>query len=267
VLIGTKKHNITIIPDYTLWHADKALLVLDAKGPKEAIVGSHHVEQAYSYAIHPDVRVGTYALCNGRRLVVYDIDKSEPVLDVAAHEFDSCWEEIENYLSPASLETPAIRNFLPDLGLALEKLGDRDAPITFVGLRPQAIVRLSAEHCTMSAYHKFPDAEGRVHIASFDFPTEMIDPLLSCLAEPLAEQVRGALAVSPFTAYLDYMLDVSLGAVLGTVIKDDYGKEYIPFVVIALADCKFERTPFKDEARVPAYFFRLRAAFEALQRQ
>jgi hypothetical protein len=37
VRIGTRKHQVNIIPDYTLWHGEKALLVLDAKAPGESI--------------------------------------------------------------------------------------------------------------------------------------------------------------------------------------------------------------------------------------
>jgi hypothetical protein len=55
-MIGSQKRAIHIIPDYTLWYDDQAVLVLDAKKPSAALVKSEHVEQVFSYAIHPDVR-------------------------------------------------------------------------------------------------------------------------------------------------------------------------------------------------------------------
>ena len=66
VMIGSKKYPVKIVPDYTLMVDEEALLVLDAKAPSEPIIKSHHVEQAFSYAIHPEIRSSTYGLCNGR---------------------------------------------------------------------------------------------------------------------------------------------------------------------------------------------------------
>ena len=48
VMIGSKRHAVNIIPDYTLYAGEQALAVLEAKGPQESIVHSHRVEQAYS---------------------------------------------------------------------------------------------------------------------------------------------------------------------------------------------------------------------------
>jgi hypothetical protein len=46
---------------------------------KENMNSGKHVEQAYSYAIHPDIRVPVYGLCNGGKLVVFHISQEEPV--------------------------------------------------------------------------------------------------------------------------------------------------------------------------------------------
>jgi hypothetical protein len=64
VMIGSKKNQISIVPDYTLYAQDQPKVVIEAKGPQEKIVNSQHVEQTYSYAIHPEVRAKLYALCN-----------------------------------------------------------------------------------------------------------------------------------------------------------------------------------------------------------
>ena len=66
VMIGSKKHPVSIVPDYTLFHDDTPLMVLDAKAPNQPIVACQNVEQVYSYAIHPEVRCEHYSLCNGR---------------------------------------------------------------------------------------------------------------------------------------------------------------------------------------------------------
>src|SRR5688572_27291884 len=56
VMLGSKRHPVKLIPDYTLYVDDKAVMVIDAKSPSDAIIRSTHVEQVYSYAMHPDIR-------------------------------------------------------------------------------------------------------------------------------------------------------------------------------------------------------------------
>ena len=75
VYIGTSAKHITIIPDYILQRDSRNAWVLDAKAPLEIVDTGKSVEQAYSYAIHKDVRVPLYALCNGHRLVVFHISQ------------------------------------------------------------------------------------------------------------------------------------------------------------------------------------------------
>ncbi len=56
VYIGTRKYPINIIPDYVLRRDGEAFAVIDAKAPPEEIHKGKNVEQAYSYAIHKEVR-------------------------------------------------------------------------------------------------------------------------------------------------------------------------------------------------------------------
>jgi type I site-specific restriction endonuclease len=76
VMIGSKKHPVSITPDYTLFYNDQPQLILEAKKPSEEIINSMHVEQAYSYAIHPEVRCQIYALCNGRAWSFFHTSRS-----------------------------------------------------------------------------------------------------------------------------------------------------------------------------------------------
>jgi len=57
VNIGSGKRKIILIPDYLLAVGSKPAWILDAKAPDEEIGAGKNVEQAYSYAIHPEVRV------------------------------------------------------------------------------------------------------------------------------------------------------------------------------------------------------------------
>lgn len=264
VHIGTRRHRVNIIPDYTLWCDDKALLVLDAKSPGEDIRRSHHVEQAYSYAIHPEVRCEHYALCNGRQLILFHINEFEPLLVFSIKDCDSKWGELEKFLAPRYLLKPVLRRFDPDMGLAVMKLGiSSEASLSFLGCRIGFLARVSDDLYTASSACEFV---GGRHLASFDFPPSLFEPILSCLAWPLAQQVRDALSHTPYRAHADMMLEVDWTTRLGVLTKglDEY---FVPFVVTAVIASRFNRTYINDprEKDIPESEFRLRHAFEALQ--
>ena len=85
VSIGTKQYKINIIPDYLLSVGGLTKWVLDAKRPGEEILTGTNVEQAYSYAIHKDVRVSLYGLCNGHTLLGFPHQSCGAGSERAAH--------------------------------------------------------------------------------------------------------------------------------------------------------------------------------------
>ncbi len=100
VKIGSQKRQINIIPDYLFEVNGKYTWVLDAKAPNENINTGEHIEQVYSYAIHPDIQADIFALCNGKEFIAYSKDKREPLLFFQLSEIDKHWDEIEKLLSP-----------------------------------------------------------------------------------------------------------------------------------------------------------------------
>ena len=69
VYIGAvKEHND--LPNLLPGTGTGVVWLLDAKKPSISI-RAKNVQQAYSYAIHREIRVPLYGLCNGRKLVVY----------------------------------------------------------------------------------------------------------------------------------------------------------------------------------------------------
>jgi hypothetical protein len=105
VNIGSRRERIEIVPDYLLQVSDKNAWVLDAKAPGERIDSGSNVEQAYSYAIHPDIRVKLYALCNGREFIVFSTEHSEPVLHFEVVGLCHYQQELYWRLSPQSFTT------------------------------------------------------------------------------------------------------------------------------------------------------------------
>lgn len=104
VNIGSKRLKIRMIPDYILEVDGKYAWVLDAKSPSEQVVTQEHVEQIYSYSIHPDVRVNFYALCNGREFILFQIGRRDAVLYFQLSDLEQHWSEFARLLSPESFK-------------------------------------------------------------------------------------------------------------------------------------------------------------------
>jgi hypothetical protein len=103
VNIGSRRERISIIPDYLLQVRGKNAWVLDAKAPNERVDSGSNVEQAYSYAIHPEIRVRLYALCNGKEFVVFSTEQhNEPILNLKVAKLPYCQEKLYWQLSPQS---------------------------------------------------------------------------------------------------------------------------------------------------------------------
>ena len=113
VKMGSKKHKITLIPDYLLTVDGNYAWVLDAKGPNEPVTSGDHVEQVYSYAIHPDVRVNFYALCNGREFVLYQIGVQEAILYFQLSEINPYWLQLQQLLSPSAFQKRLVKDKAP----------------------------------------------------------------------------------------------------------------------------------------------------------
>ncbi|MBI1924774.1 type I restriction enzyme HsdR N-terminal domain-containing protein, partial [Candidatus Poribacteria bacterium] len=104
VNIGSQKRKISLIPDYLLVVENKTAWVLDAKSPNEEIKSGSNVEQVFSYAIHPDVRVNRYALCNGREFIAFQIDQTQPILYFHLSEINQHLYKVYELLSPQAFK-------------------------------------------------------------------------------------------------------------------------------------------------------------------
>lgn len=99
VSIGAKETPLTNFPDYLLEVNKKYAWVLDAKAPNEDIKTGKNVEQVYFYAIHPEIRVDFYALCNGREFIAFDIHGGT-LIYFSLSEIEKHWKELLRLLAP-----------------------------------------------------------------------------------------------------------------------------------------------------------------------
>ena len=232
VMIGSQKRKINIIPDYTLWYDDQAILILDAKRPSEPIVKSVHVEQAFSYAIHPDVRTKSYALCNGREFVLYDIDRFDPVFQIELKKLADGWTDVLKHLSPEALLDHHHRVFLPDLGIFLKNAGfGQFQDITLTDSRIQSLGRTLGGGLTATAAHEMIPGTG--FQGSFDMPYHVLPAILSCLPEPAAKIVEKALLPLGSQVYIGGIIEITWSFELGDEIQHGLYKDdpILPLIV------------------------------------
>jgi hypothetical protein len=95
--------------DYILEANNLVRWVIEAK-PPSAQIRVEDIEQAWTYANHPEVRAVYFALCNGQVLQVFQTQhgpKARPILAVAYDRFEQDFGKIANLLGPDAL----IRDF------------------------------------------------------------------------------------------------------------------------------------------------------------
>jgi hypothetical protein len=258
--VGTRKHPVTTIPDYTLLHDGKPILVLDAKSPTEDILAKENVQQAYSYAIHPEIRCQHFALCNGKALAIFSVDNPVSLLVVPFEDFESKWESIEKHIGPAFLLEPALRRFDPDLGLKFSRMGlAPGCEIIMIGMRLGLFARVNDELITATTSCDFA---GKKHIVSFDFSPELLEPLLAGLPAPLPEVFQEALGQSPFQAHGDLVIEVDLKTHIGPETQG-LSEEFVPLVITEVLGSRFNPDPVDNEPTdIPPHIFRLSKAFK-----
>lgn len=130
--------------------------ILDAKAPIENIKSGKNVEQAYSYAIHPDIRVNYYALCNGREFVVFHISRIKPELVVEMQKINEHWLEIVQKLGATAFTEDRENEIHPDFGLKMLKVGATSENEMHFPLVPVSFIqRMGANTFTMAISMQF----------------------------------------------------------------------------------------------------------------
>jgi DNA modification methylase len=102
--IGSKKRPVQLVPDYLFKVEEHFAWVLDAKSPNQPVLESDHLEQIYSYAIHPEVRTKFFALCNGRAFALFRQDQEKPILHFELAEIEDYWDALTTFLAPAAFQ-------------------------------------------------------------------------------------------------------------------------------------------------------------------
>ncbi len=238
VYIGTIERRINIIPDYVLCINNLPAIVIDAKAPNQNINSGANVEQAFSYAIHKDIRAWLYGLCNGRKLTMFSISDYEPIAEFDLSDLSNCWREIERLLKPEYFERPYLADFHSDLGMTLFKLNDNvDINYIFPNIFISAIMKISDNEYSISSGLKYGEDD---YMASFDFDKSVFDKLIEKMPDEYQQELNFALSHRPFEAVFqqEKQFEISVVARLtGEVISSSATNEkFVPFRLLEIND-------------------------------
>jgi len=233
ISVGSKRKKLELVPDYLLEVHGKAAWVLDAKSPTEDLDSSKHLEQAYSYAIHPEIRVPYFSLCNGHRFVLYHVSKPRPILDFNLIETAAYWENLLRLLAPHNV-CNYDHSLKKDFGLHLKRLGfDTFESLVFPLLPIISIERIAEDLFSFSAGVS-PD-ENESYVATFDFDFacfqqfrgKIPDKAFEILSQPLTDAMSQVL-------FVDAIYRVTVDCTVGTELQENEDEIFLPLRVTRL---------------------------------
>lgn len=233
VSIGSQQKKINIIPDYVMEINKKPSWIMEAKAPNQDILNTKHVEQAYSYAIHSEIRALYYGLCNGKEFLLYHVSEYKPVLHFDIRLLPSYWKELKKLLSPENLYKNSNRKLSKDFGLHLKRLGfDSFKELLFPGVPIAFIAKLGSDLYTFSTGFKEDDT---AYCVSFDFnhdvllqlKNEIPDDAFNILKEPLKDAMINV-------KFCDALFYVNIGCRLGGEIQENEDELFLPLTIIKI---------------------------------
>jgi hypothetical protein len=235
VSIGSATKKIYLIPDYLLEVDGKFAWTLEAKAPTEKILNTKHVEQAYSYAIHSEIRVPYFALCNGREFVLYHINRPQPIIHFNMLEISSYWDNLGSLLGPRTVLDYDF-GLKKDFGLHLKRMGfDEftslifpDVPIAFIG-------KIEDDHYTFGSGLKVEDSDS--YVVTFDFNSEVMaqlhgkipDKAFQILREPLADAMKQV-------TFVDTIYRVTVDCRVGGKLAENEDEIFLPLWITRILE-------------------------------
>ncbi len=231
IQFGTSPKKIYIFPDYIVQVKNKNAFIIDAKSPKENILIGKNPEQAYSYAIHREVRVSKYILCNGIDIVVFDIDQLKPILEMKICELEEKWDNLYKILSPIAFLNPNIFNYKPDLGIRLLKWGiPSDMRLHYIDAKILDVAKINEEYYSFSLGVFFEEE----CLATFDFNKCLFNEFLNQVPIDKKSNVKALLTGQPFKYLTEREADsfgVSFSAVPSYKLEHGIDEVFMPFLV------------------------------------
>jgi hypothetical protein len=231
ISVGSSKRKIRVIPDYLMKVNEKPAWVLEAKSPLQQINLSAHAEQAYSYAIHPEIRVNYFALCNGRDFLLYNISQAKPMVQIPLQAIDQYKEYISKILAPSNIFSPRDYLYSKDLGLHIKRIGFTTVEsVIILCVRPGYIIKYNDN------LFSFPapiGIDGTTYMGSFDFNLDTAHQL-----QPILGPQNFSALLKPVTTGLlkfhfdeDFRLNIRISLPEKEALVENEREIYLPLTV------------------------------------
>lgn len=230
VSIGSKRQPISIIPDYLFEINDRPAWILDAKAPSESLVKSKHVEQAYSYAIHSEVRVNYFALCNGNEFVLYHISKIEPVLQFPLQAISLYWGDLQRVLNPENVLGNEHHKPAKDLGLHLKRLGFEKFENMFFPAVP--LTNIGQLDPDMYSTSGSVVSDGEKYVVTFDFDALTFQQLKGRISDVAFHELsRRNSGPRTKLSFPNNAFVVNIGCHIGNNLEENTDEIFLPLIV------------------------------------
>lgn len=235
---GTKKNSVNIIPDYTFEIDGEIKWILDAKRPSENIFEGKNVAQAYSYAVHQEIRSEIFCLFNGKEFTIFDVRNTKPILGFQIRDLKENWAEIEKLLSPEFVKKPHLKDFKYDMGLFIMRFGVEAnfyEPMCFnmqgIGFIAKITDNLYSINSNFGTYIK--EGVMQEFAGTFDFSEQQYLELLRILPRELASKISESLKRQPFkyTNENPEKFAFDAYAVLSVTIHHNVNESYLPLEI------------------------------------
>lgn len=235
VSIGSKRKEIYIIPDYLFEVDNKPAWILDAKAPTESVIKSAHVEQAYSYAIHSEVRVKHFALCNGLDFALYNIDQIKPILHFPVKAIPLYWITLKQYLAPQNVFSNSPFNISKDLGLHLKRLGfDMFDSLIFPNVPITHIGQMDPDFFSLSGV---VNDNGINYIVTFDFGYNVFEKLIGKIPDEAIKKLAIRRSDSrQAVKFADRVYFINIDCKIGDKLEENDKEIFLPLWINALID-------------------------------
>ena len=237
---GAKSTRITEQPDYIIQVNGKNAFTIEAKSPNQNICKGKHVQQAYSYAINIEVKIKRFVLCNGKEIIIFDVDENETLLYFKfADALEKDWERLYELLSPDAFINPSIFNYKRDFGLLCIENGMKPNELQiFFNCRVLDIFRIDDNLFTINSIIIENNEE---FLASFDFDISLFEEFMEQVPTNLKDIVKKSIRMAPFkylTTSEDETFKINFKAYLTEYVIKNGNEDYLPFKIVEFIDNK-----------------------------
>lgn len=231
VAIGCQQKQISIVPDYVMAIEEKPSWILEAKAPNIVIKNTVYNEQAYSYAIHPEIPARYYALSNGRRFTLYSVDDFKPIFDIDMRDLSSTWEEMRALLSPENFNKNWKRKLAKDFGLHIKRIGfDMDVCFYFYDMPVDFIQKINDDLFTVAMGIEIDNTN---YVALFDFNSQAFQGLYTKIPDKVFHLLQQPINGKMFNVkFQDARYRLSAKCNLGQDLQENNDEIFLPLRVI-----------------------------------